>query len=195
MAIFLKNLTMPVGSESVSLTINSDGSVHTGRKNDVRCEAVGTPEPNGELIEYTDELRTSLSNFTAPTGLDEAPYMDASEWIDGNARTILRDASAEPEPANICVDFNKIKYTIEATPTAAVISLEIAGDTFRQIWIMDKARHVQTEDEPFWKQAQKTGKYTSSELDIINLMFGQRVGLLNYMKFAEKGTYECGNPH
>lgn len=53
------------------------------------CPLVEIPAPHGRLIEVTDELLIALSNFIAETGIDEAPYMSASDWIEMNAPTVI----------------------------------------------------------------------------------------------------------
>lgn len=50
---------------------------------------VPLPKKHCRLIEVTDELLTALSNFIAETGIDEAPYMSASDWIEMNAPTVI----------------------------------------------------------------------------------------------------------
>ena len=53
------------------------------------CPLVEVLVPHGRLIEVTDELLTALSNFIAETGIDEGPYMSASDWIEMNAPTVI----------------------------------------------------------------------------------------------------------
>lgn len=53
------------------------------------CQLVEVSTPHSRLIEVTDELLTALSNFIAETGIDEAPYMSASDWIEMNAPTVI----------------------------------------------------------------------------------------------------------
>lgn len=53
------------------------------------CPLVEVLTPHGRLIEVTAELLTSLSNFVAETGIDEAPYINASDWIEMNVPTVI----------------------------------------------------------------------------------------------------------
>lgn len=56
---------------------------------DSRCPIVEVSAPHERLVEVTKELDVALSNFTAETGLDEAPYMDASYWLESSAPTVI----------------------------------------------------------------------------------------------------------
>lgn len=54
-------------------------------------EGIVLPNNHGRIIEVTDELLTALSNFIAETGIDEVPYMSASDWIEMNAPTVIEE--------------------------------------------------------------------------------------------------------
>lgn len=125
-----------------------------------------------------DRLTLTInSDGTVQTGYLDDMYYEAAEVPEPQKGSEQDDKGA-----------GKIKYTIEATPTSATAMLEFAGDTFMKTWVVDSSGHEQTPDEPFWRQAQRTDRYSPQLLDMLYIMFEHTLNPMNFIKLAENGT-------